>query len=69
MNNGLHFIHFDKKGNLFASVYIDLGEHIQLARLRRKLSAEQIAKPTGQGRKTIYNIEQGIPTVDIGSFL
>jgi len=23
MNNGLHFIHFDKKGNLFASVYID----------------------------------------------
>jgi hypothetical protein len=23
INNGLHFIHFDKKGNLFASVYID----------------------------------------------
>ena len=36
----------------------DLGEHIQLARLRRKLSAEQIAERTGLGRKTIYNIEQ-----------
>ena len=47
----------------------DLGEHILLARLRRKLSAEQIAERTGLGRKTIYNIEQGIPTVAIGSYL
>ena len=47
----------------------DLGEHIQLARLRRKLSAEQIAESTGLGRKTIYNIEQGSPTVAIGSYL
>ena len=39
----------------------DLGEHLQLARLRRKLSAEQIAERTGLGRKTIYNIEQGSP--------
>lgn len=46
-----------------------LGEHIQLARLRRKLSAEQIAERTGLGRKTIYNIEQGSPTVAIGSYL
>jgi transcriptional regulator with XRE-family HTH domain len=44
----------------------DLGEHIQLARLRRKLSADQIAERTGLGRKTIYNIEQGSPTVAIG---
>ena len=47
----------------------DLGEHILLARLRRKLSAEQIAERTGLGRKTIYNIEQGSPTVAIGSYL
>jgi len=39
----------------------DLGEHIQLARLRRKLSAEQIAERTGLGR--------GSPTVAIGSYL
>lgn len=47
----------------------DLGQRIQLARLRRKLSAEQIAERTGLGRKTIYNIEQGSPTVAIGSYL
>ena len=47
----------------------DLGEQIQLARLRRKFSAEQIAERTGMGRKTVYNIEQGSPTVAIGSYL
>jgi transcriptional regulator with XRE-family HTH domain len=47
----------------------DLGEHIQFARLRRKLSAEQIAERTGLGKKTIYNIEQGSSTVAIGSYL
>ena len=46
-----------------------LGEHIQLARLRRRLSAEQIAERTGISRKTVYNIEQGSPTVAIGSYL
>jgi transcriptional regulator with XRE-family HTH domain len=46
-----------------------LGEHIQLARLRRKLSAEQVADRAGISRKTVYNIEQGIPTVAIGSYL
>lgn len=47
----------------------DLGEHIQMARLRRRLSAEQVAERTGIGRKTVYNIEQGSPTVAIGSYL
>jgi len=46
-----------------------LGENIQLARLRRRLSAEQIAERTGLSRKTIYRIEQGNPTVAIGSYL
>lgn len=46
-----------------------LGEHIQLALLRRRLSAEQMAKRTGVSRKTIYNIEQGSPTIAIGSYL
>lgn len=48
---------------------MELGEQIQLARLRRRLSVEQIAERTGLGRKTIYNIEQGSPTVAIGSYL
>ena len=47
----------------------ELGEQIQLARLRRKFSADQIAERTGMGRKTVYNIEQGSPSVSIGSYL
>lgn len=46
-----------------------LAEHIQLARLRRKFSAAQVAERAGISRKTVYNIEQGIPTVAIGSYL
>jgi DNA-binding XRE family transcriptional regulator len=46
-----------------------LGGHIQLARLRRKFSAEQVAERAGISRKTVYNIEQGMPTVAIGSYL
>lgn len=47
----------------------DLGAQIQLARLRRKYTAEQVAERAGISRKTVYNIEQGIPTVAIGSYL
>lgn len=47
----------------------ELGEHIQLARLRRKFSAEQVAERAGISRKTVYNIEQGSATVAIGSYL
>ena len=50
-------------------VLIEMGEHIQLARLRRKFSAEQVAERAGISRKTVYNIEQGVPTVAIGSYL
>jgi DNA-binding XRE family transcriptional regulator len=47
----------------------ELGEQIQLARLRRRFSAAQIAERTGMGRKTVYNIEQGSPSVAIGNYL
>ncbi len=46
-----------------------LGEHIKLARLRRKLSTEQVAERAGIGRMTLYKIEQGSPSVAIGSYL
>jgi transcriptional regulator with XRE-family HTH domain len=46
-----------------------LGEQIRLARLRRKLSTEQVAERAGIGRNTLYNIEMGSPTVAIGHYL
>jgi len=46
-----------------------VGENIQLARLRRKLSSEQVAERAGISRKTVSNIEAGSPTVSIGSYL
>ncbi len=46
-----------------------LGENIQLARLRRRISAEQMAERTGMSRTTIYNIELGMPTVAMGNYL
>lgn len=45
-----------------------LGEHIKLARLRRKLSAEQVAERAGINRTTLWNIEKGMPTVTIGAY-
>ena len=47
----------------------ELGANIQLARLRRKWSAEQVAERAGISRKTVYNIEQGAATVAMGSYL
>lgn len=46
-----------------------VGENIQLARLRRKMSSEQMAERAGISRKTVSNIEAGNPSVAIGSFL
>ena len=45
-----------------------LGENIKLARLRRKLSAEQIAERAGISRKTLYEIERGRPNVSLGNY-
>jgi transcriptional regulator with XRE-family HTH domain len=46
-----------------------LGENIKLARLRRKLSAEQIAERADITRVTLTNIEKGSPTVAMGNYL
>ncbi len=45
-----------------------LGEHIKLARLRRKLRAEQIAERAGISRTTLWNIENGSPNVAMGAY-
>ena len=46
----------------------EFGENIRLARLRRRLSAEQVAQRAGISRKTLYNIERGSPKVGFGSY-
>lgn len=47
----------------------EFGENIKLARLRRKLSSEQVAERAGIGRSTLVKIEQGHPGVGIGNYL
>ena len=46
-----------------------LGENIKLARLRRKLSTEQVSERANISRPTLSAIEKGSPTVSIGSYL
>ena len=49
-------------------ILADLGENIRLARLRRKLSTEQVAERANISRPTLLSIEKGSPTVAIGSY-
>ena len=47
----------------------ELGENIKLARLRRRLSAEQVSERANISRPTLVAIEKGSPSVSIGSYL
>jgi transcriptional regulator with XRE-family HTH domain len=46
-----------------------VGENIRLARLRRDLSAAQVAERAGISRTTLYKVETGDPGVAIGIYL
>ena len=46
-----------------------LGGDIRLARLRRSLTAEQVAERAGISRLTLMRIEAGTPSVSIGAYL
>ena len=46
-----------------------LGENIKLARLRRKLTMQQVAERANISRKTLWHIEKGSPHIGIGSIL
>ncbi len=50
-------------------ILAEMGENIKLARLRRKLSSEQVAERANISRPTLSSIEKGKPTVSIGSYL
>lgn len=46
-----------------------LGENLKLARLRRRLSAEQVAERAGISRSTLHLIESGAPGTSLGKLL
>ncbi len=52
-----------------SKVLVALGENIKLARLRRKLSTEQVAQRANISRPTLSAIEKGLPGVAIGSYV
>jgi len=47
----------------------ELGENIKLARLRRRLSAQQVAERAGLSRSTVGFIERGAARVAMGAYL
>jgi transcriptional regulator with XRE-family HTH domain len=60
-----------KKQKIFPQhrkIFTQLGENIKLARKRRKLTTAQVAERANIDRTTLYYIEQGKPSVSIGSY-
>jgi transcriptional regulator with XRE-family HTH domain len=51
-----------------ARILTGLGENIKLARLRRKLTSEQVCERAGIGRSTLWMIEKGSSTVSMGAY-
>lgn len=50
------------------NVLSEMGENIRLARLRRKLSLEQVAERAGITRVTLSHIEKGNPSVRMAGY-
>jgi transcriptional regulator with XRE-family HTH domain len=46
-----------------------LGENLRLARLRRKLSAEQVAERAGISRSTLHLMENGSAGISLGKLV
>jgi len=51
------------------NVLAQMGENIKLARLRRKMSIRSMAERAGIAVSTLTNIEDGSPSVSLGSYL
>jgi transcriptional regulator with XRE-family HTH domain len=52
----------------YQKILDQLGEHIKLARKRRKLTAAQVAERASITRMTLRSIEAGNPSVAMGSY-
>jgi transcriptional regulator with XRE-family HTH domain len=46
-----------------------LGERVRIARVRRRMSTEDLAQACGIGRRTLYRIESGESGIALGTFL
>jgi transcriptional regulator with XRE-family HTH domain len=46
----------------------EMGGNIKLARLRRRLTAEQVAQRAGISRSTLWQVEKGLPSVSMGTY-
>lgn len=51
-----------------AKIIKDLGKNIRLARLRRRLSTDQVAERSGIGRMTLFRIEKGDPKATMENY-
>ena len=49
-------------------ILAETGENIKLARLRRKLTAEQVAERAGISRSTLWQVEKGLSSVSFGTY-
>lgn len=46
----------------------EVGGNLKLARLRRKLTAQQVAERAGISRSTLWQVEKGLPSVSLGTY-
>lgn len=46
-----------------------LGERLRLARKRRRFAVSTVAARAGISRQTLYNVENGDPSVTLGTYL
>jgi Uncharacterized protein conserved in bacteria len=49
-------------------ILAEMGENIKLARLRRKLTTEQVAERAGIARSTLWQVEKGLASVSLGTY-
>lgn len=49
-------------------ILLQLGANIKLARLRRKLTVEQVAERADISRATLWQVEKGAPSVAMGIY-
>ena len=47
----------------------DLGDRLRLARKRRRLPMQAVSARAGISRQTLYNVENGDPSVTMGTYL